>query len=44
LHEIGIEQSDFPQIIEKSIVSSSMQKNPVRLDEETLEAILMEAY
>jgi alcohol dehydrogenase class IV len=44
LHVIGIEKSDFPQIIEKSKVSSSMQKNPVRLDEEILEAILTEAY
>ena len=44
LHEIGIEKTDFPQIIEKSKVSSSMQKNPVRLDEMTLEAILTEAY
>ena len=44
LREIGIEKSDFPQIIEKSKVSSSMQKNPVRLDEEILEAILTEAY
>ncbi len=44
LKEIGIEKSDFPKIIEKSKVSSSMQKNPVRLDEEILEAILTEAY
>jgi alcohol dehydrogenase class IV len=44
LHEIGIKKNDFPQIIEKSRVSSSMQKNPVKLDEETLEAILTEAY
>ena len=44
LHAIGIKKSDFPLIIEKSKVSSSMQKNPVRLDEETLEAILTEAF
>ncbi len=44
LHEIGIDKSDFPQIIEKSKVSSSMQKNPVKLDEATLEVILNEAY
>ena len=44
LHEIGIEKEDFPKIIEKSRVSSSMQKNPVELNEETLEAILNEAY
>lgn len=44
LHEIGIEKSDFPQIIEKSKVSSSMQKNPVKFNEETLEAILTEAF
>lgn len=44
LHEVGIEKSDFQQIIEKSKASSSMQKNPVRLDEEILEAILNEAY
>ncbi len=44
LHEIGIEKSDFPEIIEKSKMSSSMQKNPVKLDETILEAILTEAY
>ena len=44
LHEIGIEQADFPRIIEKSKVSSSMQKNPVKLDERILEAILRDAY
>ena len=44
LHEIGIEETDFARIIEKSKASSSMQKNPVKLDERTLEAILSEAY
>ena len=44
LHEIGIEKTDFTPIIEKSKASSSMQKNPVKLDEQTLEAILTEAY
>ena len=33
LHAIGIERADFPRIIEKSKASSSMQKNPVKLDE-----------
>jgi alcohol dehydrogenase class IV len=44
LRALGIERTDFPQIIEKSMVSSSMQKNPLRLDETILEAILAEAY
>lgn len=44
LHEFGIEKSDFPEIIEKAIVSSSMKGNPVELDEATLKAILAEAY
>lgn len=44
LHALGIEKTDFPQIIEKSKVSSSMQKNPLRLDEVVLEAILEEAF
>jgi alcohol dehydrogenase class IV len=44
LQEIGIEKEDFQRIIEKSKVSSSMQKNPVKLDEKTLESILIEAY
>ena len=44
LRDIGIERADFPRIIEKSKASSSMQKNPVKLDEQTLEAILDEAY
>ncbi len=44
LRDMGIQKEDFPRIIEKSIVSSSMQKNPVNLDESTLHAILSEAY
>ncbi|QRN83595.1 iron-containing alcohol dehydrogenase [Chloroflexota bacterium] len=44
LHDMGITKADFPRIIEKSKVSSSMQKNPVKLDERTLEAILSEAF
>ena len=44
LRDIGIERADFPRIIEKSKASSSMQKNPVKLDERILEAILDEAY
>ncbi|MDY6867488.1 MAG: iron-containing alcohol dehydrogenase [Chloroflexota bacterium] len=44
LQEIGIEKEDFGRIIKKSKVSSSMQKNPVELSEDILEAILTEAY
>ncbi|MCB2202776.1 iron-containing alcohol dehydrogenase [bacterium] len=44
LHAIGIDEADFTRIIEKSRRSSSMQKNPIKLDEKTLEAILTEAY
>ncbi len=44
LREIGIQQDDFSQIIEKSKASSSMKKNPVQLDEKTLNLILEEAY
>lgn len=44
LHEMGIKKEDFPQIIEKSQAASSMKKNPVMLDEATLESILEEAY
>jgi len=44
LHALGIERADFNQIIEQSKVSSSMQKNPVMLDEAILKAILTEAY
>mgnify|MGYP001090198003 CR=1 FL=1 len=44
LHEMGIKKEDFPKIIEKSHASSSMKKNPVTLDEASLEAILEAAY
>jgi len=44
LEEIGIKKSDFRSIIEKARVSSSMQKNPVKLNTETLMQILEEAY
>ncbi|MEA3326395.1 MAG: iron-containing alcohol dehydrogenase [Chloroflexota bacterium] len=44
LHAIGVEKFDFDQIIAKSKVSSSMQNNPVALDDKTLAAILMEAF
>jgi len=44
LHGIGVEKSDFDQIIAKSKVSSSMQKNPVILDDRNLAAILTEAF
>lgn len=43
LGALGIERSDFDQIIEKSKISSSMQKNPFKLDKGILEAILIEA-
>ncbi len=44
LSAMGIEISDFERIISKAKVSSSMQKNPVHLDDSTLYAILQEAY
>ncbi len=44
LRAFGIEKSDFQRIVEKASVSSSMQKNPIKLDESTLESILNEAY
>jgi alcohol dehydrogenase class IV len=44
LQEIGIKKSDFPGIIEKSIVSSSMQKNPILLEESVLSQILEAAF
>ena len=44
LHDIGIKKEDFNRIIKQSKVSSSMQKNPVKLDEDILEAILIAAY
>lgn len=44
LRSLGIHRDDFSVIIEKSKVSSSMQKNPVKLDESFLCSILDEAY
>jgi len=44
LKAIGIKKSDFGSIIEKASVSSSMQKNPVKLETDTLRKILEEAY
>ncbi len=44
LSAMGIEKSDFSRIIEKAKVSSSMQKNPVCLEDEDLSAILEEAF
>jgi len=44
LKAIGIKKSDFGSIIEKASISSSMQKNPVKLDTDTLLRILEEAY
>ena len=44
LKEIGVRHDDFDQIIEKASISSSMQKNPVKLSKITLENILIESY
>lgn len=44
LQAFGIAREDFGLIIEKAQVSSSMQKNPVKLDADYLMAILDEAY
>ena len=44
LQAIGIAQEDFDLIIAKAQVSSSMKKNPVKLDVSYLKAILEEAY
>ena len=44
LRTLGIRREDFDLIAEKSEVSSSMQKNPVKLDASFLKAILEEAY
>lgn len=44
LRDIGIRREDFDKIIQQSKVSSSMQKNPVKLDEDILEAILIASY
>ena len=44
LKALGISEEDFDRIIPKAQVSSSMQKNPLKLSESTLRAILQEAY
>lgn len=44
LQTLGIAREDFDVIIEKAKPSSSMKKNPVRLDDVFLKAILEEAY
>lgn len=44
LSALGIDRNDFDLIVEKSKASSSMQKNPIDLDEATLLKILSEAY
>jgi alcohol dehydrogenase class IV len=44
LRDLGIHPQDFDIIIEKSKSASSMQKNPVKLEEKILRAILEEAY
>jgi alcohol dehydrogenase class IV len=44
LQALGIDREDFDRIIPKAQGSSSMQKNPLKLSESTLKAILQEAY
>lgn len=44
LHEMGIEKHDFPAIIEKAKVSSSMKSNLVRLSDDQLLTILEESF
>lgn len=44
LATMGISRDDFDMIIEKAQDSSSMQKNPVKLEQAFLRAILEEAY
>ncbi len=43
LGELGIDKTDFAEIVAKSQVSSSMKGNPVRLDAHELEAVLSAA-
>lgn len=43
LSAFGVQRADFPAIIEKSAVSSSMQGNPIKLMPSELEAILTAA-
>ncbi len=44
LQALGITREDFDRIIPKAQASSSMQKNPLKLSEPILRAILEEAY
>ena len=44
LSEMGIATSDFEEIVAKSCVSSSMQKNPVKLSDTQMFAILEESF
>jgi alcohol dehydrogenase class IV len=43
LATFGITAADFPAIIEKSAVSSSMQGNPIKLTTDEMAAILAAA-
>lgn len=44
LRFLGIKRENFDEIVEKSMISSSMQKNPVKLEREVLLEILEEAF
>ena len=44
LRSYGLTQSDFPELIEKASVSSSMKGNPVKLTEEEMVEILRKAF
>ncbi len=44
LSAYGISQSDFPNLIEKAAVASSMQANPLKLSGEELRLILEKAF
>lgn len=44
LRTYGFDRRDFPDLIEKAIVSSSMRGNPIELTESELEEILDLAY
>lgn len=44
LKDVGVKEEDFDVIIDQSLVSSSMQKNPFQFDKKSLEAILRESY
>jgi len=43
LRSYGLTQSDFPELIEKASVSSSMKGNPIRLTDEEMTEILIKA-